>query len=119
MPTVDDLKQRDELSSARPIYGVIFEVAHRPRASSPRGARRARFLERSGWPRVLSGVAAWSGSEMIASLKKRSATSRAVEWVEAGEPADAEPDRWMAEQEVQAGETKKMLGGEHDRGTRS
>ena len=40
-----------------------------------------------------------------------------VEWAEAGEPVDAELTRALDElaAEVEAGETKKMLGGEHDR----
>jgi peptide chain release factor 2 len=40
-----------------------------------------------------------------------------AEWVEAGEPVDADLSRALdaLEQEVQAGEIKKMLGGEHDR----
>ena len=40
-----------------------------------------------------------------------------VEWAEAGEPVDAEfaPGLDALDQEVQAGEIKKMLGGEHDR----
>jgi len=40
-----------------------------------------------------------------------------VEWAEAGEPVDAEFGRALEafDREVQAGEIKKMLGGEHDR----
>lgn len=40
-----------------------------------------------------------------------------VEWAEAGEPVDAEFAQGLdaLDQEVQAGEIKKMLGGEHDR----
>ena len=40
-----------------------------------------------------------------------------VEWSEAGEPVDAEFAQALdtLDQEVQAGEVKKMLGGEHDR----
>src|SRR6202011_4212785 len=40
-----------------------------------------------------------------------------VEWSEAGEPVDAEFAQGLEalDQEVQAGEIKKMLGGEHDR----
>ncbi|PYR60442.1 MAG: peptide chain release factor 2, partial [Acidobacteria bacterium] len=40
-----------------------------------------------------------------------------VEWAEAGEPVDAEFAHALEalDQEVQAGEIKKMLGGEHDR----
>ena len=40
-----------------------------------------------------------------------------VEWAEAGEPVDAEFGQALEalDREVQAGEIKKMLGGEHDR----
>ena len=40
-----------------------------------------------------------------------------IEWAEAGEPVDAEFSQALDafDQEVQAGEIKKMLGGEHDR----
>jgi peptide chain release factor 2 len=54
----------------------------------------------------------------VASLKKKSDDLAVlVEWAEAGEPVDAEFSQALdvLEQEVQAGEIKKMLGGEHDR----
>jgi peptide chain release factor 2 len=56
--------------------------------------------------------------ELIASLKKRGDDLGVlVEWAEAGEPVDAELSQALdaLEQEVQAAEIKKMLGGEHDR----
>jgi len=52
------------------------------------------------------------------SLKKKSDDLAVlVEWSEAGEPVDAEFAQALdtLDQEVQAGEVKKMLGGEHDR----
>jgi len=52
------------------------------------------------------------------SLKKRSEDLAVlVEWAEAGEAVDAEFGQALEalDQEVQAGEIKKMLGGEHDR----
>ena len=52
------------------------------------------------------------------SLKKRSDDLAVlVEWAQAGEPVDAEFSQGLDafDQEVQAGEIKKMLGGEHDR----
>jgi len=55
---------------------------------------------------------------MVASLRRRSDDLAVlVEWVQAGEPVDAELGQALdgLEQEVQAGEIKKMLGGEHDR----
>jgi peptide chain release factor 2 len=54
----------------------------------------------------------------MSSLKKRGDDlSVLVEWAEAGEPVDVEFSQALdaLEQEVQAGEIKKMLGGEHDR----
>jgi peptide chain release factor 2 len=54
----------------------------------------------------------------MASLKKKSDDLAVlVEWAEAGEAVDAEFSQALdaLEQEVQAGEIKKMLGGEHDR----
>ncbi len=54
----------------------------------------------------------------MASLKKKSDDLAVlVEWAEAGEMVDAEFGQALdaLEQEVQAGEIKKMLGGEHDR----
>jgi peptide chain release factor 2 len=56
--------------------------------------------------------------EMVASLGKRSDDLAVlIEWAQAGEPVDAELSQALdgLEQEVQAGEIKKMLGGEHDR----
>jgi len=49
--------------------------------------------------------------------KKSDDLSVLVEWAEAGEPVDAEFARALdaLDAEVQAGEVKKMLGGEHDR----
>ena len=55
---------------------------------------------------------------MVISLKKRlDDLTVLVEWLDAGEPVEAElgPALLALEQEVQAGEIKKMLGGEHDR----
>jgi peptide chain release factor 2 len=54
----------------------------------------------------------------VASLRKKSDDlSVLVEWAKAGEAVDAEFGQALdaLEQEVQAGEIKKMLGGEHDR----
>jgi len=54
----------------------------------------------------------------MVSLRKRSDDLAVlVEWAEAGEPVDAELAQALEtlDQEVQTGEVKKMLGGEHDR----
>src|SRR5258707_9679216 len=56
--------------------------------------------------------------DLIASLRKKSDDLAVlVEWSEAGEPVDAEFAAGLEalDAEVQAGEIKKMLGGEHDR----
>ena len=56
--------------------------------------------------------------DLLQSLKKKSDDLAVlVEWAEAGEPVDAEFAQGLdtLDQEVQAGEIKKMLGGEHDR----
>src|SRR2546425_9250959 len=56
--------------------------------------------------------------DLILSLKKKSDDLAVlIEWADAGEPVDAEFAQALEafDQEVQAGEIKKMLGGEHDR----
>jgi peptide chain release factor 2 len=56
--------------------------------------------------------------DLILSLKKRSEDLAVlVEWADAGEAVDTELNQALdlLDQEVQAGEIKKMLGGEHDR----
>jgi peptide chain release factor 2 len=56
--------------------------------------------------------------DLMRSLKKKSDDLAVlVEWAEAGEAVDAEFGQALEvlDQEVQAGEIKKMLGGEHDR----
>src|SRR6185295_5904930 len=54
---------------------------------------------------------------MLSLGKKRDDLAVLVEWAEAGESVDAEFAQALdvLDQEVQAGEIKKMLGGEHDR----
>ena len=56
--------------------------------------------------------------DLVGSLRRKTGDLAVlVEWAEAGEPVDAEFAQALEalDQEVQAGETKKMLGGEHDR----
>ena len=56
--------------------------------------------------------------DLIESLQKKSDDLAVlIEWSEAGEPVDAEFSQALEalDREVQAGEIKKMLGGEHDR----
>jgi peptide chain release factor 2 len=105
-----------------PISGAIFEAA-RPeqeltqleaKASAPdfwkdqaeaqKVLQRRRRLEQD--------------RDLVHSLKKKSDDLAVlVEWSEAGEAVDAEFAQALdvLDQEVQAGEIKKMLGGEHDR----
>jgi len=105
-----------------PIFGAIFE-ATRPdeeltrldvRAASPdfwkdqaeaqKVQQRRRRIEQD--------------RDLILSLKKKSDDLAVlIEWAEAGEAVDAEFASGLEalDQEVQAGEIKKMLGGEHDR----
>src|SRR6267143_5542450 len=109
-------------ASALRICGAIFEAA-RPdeeltrleaRASAPdfwkdqaeaqQIMQRRRRLEQD--------------RDLIVSLKKKSDDLAVlIEWADAGEPVDAEFAQAVEalDQEVQAGEIKKMLGGEHDR----
>jgi peptide chain release factor 2 len=105
-----------------PICGAIFEGA-RPeeeltrldvRAASPdfwkdqaeaqKVQQRRRRLEQD--------------RDLILSLRKKNDDLAVlIEWAKAGEPVDAEFSAALDvfDQEVQAGEIKKMLGGEHDR----
>ncbi len=56
--------------------------------------------------------------DLVASLRKRTDDLAVLlEWADAGEPVDGEFAAALdaLDQEVQAGEIKKMLGGEHDR----
>jgi peptide chain release factor 2 len=56
--------------------------------------------------------------ELVVSLRKRADDLNVLlEWLDAGEPVEAEFATALdgLDQEVQAGEIKKMLGGEHDR----
>src|SRR5262252_2288273 len=109
-------------ASVPPICGAIFEAA-RPeqeltqleaKASAPdfwkdqaeaqKVLQRRRRLEQD--------------RELIHSLKKkRDDLGVLVEWLEAGEPVETEFAQALdsLDQEVQTGEIKKMLGGEHDR----
>src|SRR5215213_10555681 len=110
-------------SAAGPsISGAIFEAA-RPdqeltrleaRAASPDfwkdQAEAQKILQRR---RRLE-----QDRDLVLSLRKKSEDLAVlVEWAEAGEPVDAEFAQSLEalDQQVQAGEIKKMLGGEHDR----
>src|SRR4029079_1678116 len=105
-----------------PICGAIFEAA-RPdeeltrldvRAASPdfwKDPAEAQKVQQRR-PRLEQD------RDLILSLKKKyDDLAVLVEWAQAGEPVDAEFATGLEalDQEVQAGEIKKMLGGEHDR----
>ena len=106
----------------RPICGAIFEAARpseeltnldaraalpdfwKDQAEAQRVNQRRRRLEQD--------------RDLIVSLKKKSDDLGVlVEWAQSGESVDAEFTAGLEalDQEVQAGEIKKMLGGEHDR----
>jgi len=105
-----------------PISGAIFEANHpeeelnrlEARAATPdfwkdqaeaqKTLQRRRRLEQD--------------RDLMQSLRRKSDDlSVLVEWAKAGEPVDAELAAALdlLDQEVQTGEIKKMLGGEHDR----
>ena len=105
-----------------PVSGVIFEAA-RPAEELARLAARAAtpdfWKDQAEAQKVLQRRRRLEqDNDLMASLKKRSDDLAVlVEWADAGEPVDAEFGQALdaLEQEVQAGEIKKMLGGEHDR----
>src|SRR5882724_1184486 len=109
-------------ASVLPICGAIFEQARpeeeltrldaraalpdfwKDQAEAQKVQQRRRRLEQD--------------RDLILSLKKKNDDLAVlIEWAEAGEPVDAEFAVGLdaLDLEVQAGEIKKMLGGEHDR----
>ena len=109
-------------ATALPICGATFEATRpdeeltrldvraaapdfwRDQAEAQKVQQRSRRLEQD--------------RDLILSLKKKTDDLAVlIEWAEAGEPVDAEFAAGLEalDQEVQAGEIKKMLGGEHDR----
>ncbi len=105
-----------------PICGVIFEAARpdeeltrletrvaspdfwKDQAEAQKVLQRRRRLEQD--------------RDLMVSLRKKSDDLKVLlEWAEAGESVDADFAQALdgLDQEVQAGETKKTLGGEHDR----
>ncbi|HEX7140038.1 MAG TPA: peptide chain release factor 2 [Vicinamibacterales bacterium] len=123
MPTVEDLMRRYEGLSKRAADLRSYLEASRPEdelnrlealAASPHfwkdQAEAQKVLQRR---RRLE-----QDRDLALSLKKRSDDLAVlVEWAEAGEAVDAEFVQALdsLDTEVQAGEIKKMLGGEHDR----
>lgn len=105
-----------------PIYGAIFEAAHPAEELTRLEARAAApdfWKDQTEAQKVLQRRRRLEQDrEMAVSLKKKcDDLGVLVEWAAAGEPVDAEFALGVEslDQEVQAGEIKKMLGGEHDR----
>src|SRR5213595_1081281 len=109
-------------ANERPICGVIFEAA-RPDEELTRLESRAAapdfWKDQAEAQRVMQQRRRLEQDrELVLSLKKKSDDLAVlVEWADAGEPVDAEFSQALEalDREVQTGEIKKMLGGEHDR----
>jgi len=108
--------------NALTIFGAIFEAAKPEQELTRLEARTAApdfWKDQADAQKVLQRRRRLEQDlDLIGSLrKKRDDLSVLLEWADAGEAVDAEfGDALEAfDQEVQAGEIKKMLGGEHDR----
>jgi peptide chain release factor 2 len=104
------------------ICGAIFEAAHPADELNRLEARAAApdfWKDQAEAQRVLQRRRRLEQDrELAASLRKRTDDLGVLfEWAAAGEAVDAELAQAVEslDQEVQAGEIKKMLGGEHDR----
>jgi peptide chain release factor 2 len=104
------------------ICGAIFEAAHPAEELNRLEARTAApdfWKDQAEAQRVLQRRRRLEQDrELAASLRKRTDDLGVLfEWAAAGEAVDAELAQAVEslDQEVQAGEIKKMLGGEHDR----
>ncbi|PYR28102.1 MAG: peptide chain release factor 2 [Acidobacteria bacterium] len=123
MPTVDELMRRyEDLSKRAADLRSYFEAARPDQELTRLEARAASpdfWKDQAEAQKVLQRRRRIEQDrELIASLKRQSDDLAVlVEWAEAGESVDAEFNLAIEalEQEVQAGEIKKMLGGEHDR----
>jgi len=105
-----------------PISGAIFEAARPDEELKTLDARAATedfWKDQAGAQKVLQRRRRLEQDrDLVASLRKKSDDLGVlVEWSQAGESVDAEFAQALEafDQEVQAGEIKKMLGGEHDR----
>ena len=105
-----------------PICGAIFEAAHPAEELTRLEARAAApdfWKDQAEAQKVLQRRRRLEQDrELASSLKKRiDDLGVLVEWAAAGENIDAEFAQGVEtlDQDVQAGEIKKMLGGEHDR----
>ena len=109
--------------AAPPTCGAIFDAAHPAEELEDhrRARRRRRTSGRTRRPRR-SCCSAAAGSKRIAISASRCGAALddlavLVEWAEAGEPVAEDLGAALDDlsAQVDAGETKKMLGGEHDR----
>ncbi len=106
----------------RPICGAIFEAA-RPEEELTRLEARAAapdfWKDQAEAQKVQQRRRRLElDRDLMVSLRKKSDDLAVLfEWAEAGEPVDREFSQAIEalDEEVQAGEIKKMLGGEHDR----
>jgi peptide chain release factor 2 len=119
--TISDAATRISVN-ALTICGAIFEAAKPEQELTRLEARAAApdfWKDQADAQKVLQRRRRLEQDlNLIGSLrKKRDDLSVLVEWAEAGEAVDAEFGEALEalDQEVQAGEIKKMLGGEHDR----
>ncbi|PYQ73748.1 MAG: peptide chain release factor 2 [Acidobacteria bacterium] len=123
MRTVDELMRRyEDLSKRAGDLGAIFEAARPEDELTRLEARTAApdfWKDQAEAQRVLQRRRRLEQDrDLMLSLRKRADDLAVlVEWAEAGEAVDAELSQALEslDQEVQAGEIKKMLGGEHDR----
>jgi peptide chain release factor 2 len=110
------------LPAALPICGAIFEAAH-PQEELTRLEARAALPDFWQNPAEAQKVlqrrkALEQDRELVQSLRRKSDDLAVlVEWSEAGEAVDAEFAHALdsLDEQIQAAEIKKMLGGEHDR----
>ena len=105
-----------------PICGAIFEAARPQEELTRLEARSAApdfWKDQAEAQRVQQRRKGLEQDRnLIASLRKKSDDLGVlIEWAHAGEAVDAEFSQALDvfDQDVQAGEIKKMLGGEHDR----
>jgi peptide chain release factor 2 len=105
-----------------PICGAIFEAAHPQEELTRLEARAAApdfWKDQADAQKVLQRRRRLEQDrDLVDSLRRRGDDlSVLVEWAKAGEPVDGDLAQAIdaLEREVDAGEIKKMLGGEHDR----
>jgi peptide chain release factor 2 len=107
---------------APPICGAIFDASHPPRELSDIEQRVSApdfWKDQANAQKLLQRRRRLEEDLALSDTLRKRAEDLAVlvEWAETGEPVLADLARGLDELEtvVDAGETKKMLGGEHDR----